>query len=153
MKKYETPEDRAREKMVMKHVAHAMGWKCRQVETMSPYDGELADCRYDPPRVMALIEIKCRFVTRLQYPTLIISAKKIDRGRLLAKQRRLDYMIACRWNDCIGWTRIGMTEVLQRAPIARYDRNDPRDKETGYAMPVERFNVLEAVHELDEVSP
>jgi hypothetical protein len=142
MKKFETEEDRAREKMVMRRVSRALGLKFRQAETFSPFDGEIADCSGAKPVLVALIEVKCRFVRSDQYPTLIVSARKIDRGRMLAARMGLDYIIACRWQDCIGWTKLMHGEPFPREAIARYDRNDPRDREQGYAIPVKRFNIL-----------
>lgn len=144
-RRYETLEDRQREDMVMHRISRSFGWRYRRSEKNSSYDGELADCR-DGIRVMALIEIKCRYTQRNDHAELIVTKKKIDAGVKLAEARGVEYILGVRWMDVTAWMRISSerAKALTVETAGRTDRNDIKDREPCYMIPVDGFTILAA---------
>lgn len=143
---YETLQDRQREDWVMGKIAKSFGpgWGFRRSSKLSSYDGELTELTNFGPRAHALIEVKCRTTKQLDHGMLIVTKKKIDSGIKIATARGLEYILAVRWMDVIAWLRIDRD--LAKAFIiefaGRTDRNDPKDREPCYMIPVHGFTVL-----------
>lgn len=137
---YETLEDRQREDWVMGKIAKSMGLRFRRSQKFSSYDGELAQGPL--LQTIALIEIKCRTTNKNDHTHLIVTKKKIDAGMKIAAGRGLDYMLGVRWMDVIAWMRIETTVDFEVSTAGRTDRNDKKDMEPCYMIPVQGFTDL-----------
>lgn len=141
--RYETPEDRSRERQALRRVAHSMGFKSRPTPPFSVVDGEVADTSNpDVTRLIAVAEVKCRYVMHDRFPELLISKAKIENGLAFAKSCAVEYWLIIQWLDKTGWTKIESLG-FKTAIGGRSDRFDRLDKEWCYLIPIAQFTMLE----------
>ena len=90
-------------------------------------------------------ETKRRFNPSTQYPTLLISKEKIDVGMFIADAQKVRLYLAINWDDGIFWRQLTKDQVAQfKVEMGgRTDRNDAKDIESVYHIPVISFRPLE----------
>lgn len=122
---YETPDDKIREEAVIKEICNVWHCEARALEKNSYMDFEIVT---KDGVVRAICELKCRSNTHDKYPTYMISKMKIERGRMMAKEREVPAILFVHFEDDIMF--LDMSEVPDHTSIGgRSDRNDPLDTE------------------------
>jgi len=134
---YETQEDIQRETAVAAELSRA--WKCDTRKFGKAYTLDYELLRDN--EVVALCEIKCRFVSWDTYDTYMISIQKIKEARKIADSRRLPAFIVVHYEDDIRFFHVNM-EPDWTEQGGRTDRDDPMDIEEVAHYKTERLTSI-----------
>lgn len=121
---YETREDLQRETAVVRELCKA--WKCSSRKFGQAYTLDYELLRDE--KVVALCEIKCRFVESNHYKTYMISVNKLTEARRISENRGLPAFVVVHYLDDIKFFNIN-EEPDYIAEGGRTDRDDPMDIE------------------------
>jgi len=102
---YETEADLSREAGVMQTAAEA--WKCDYLKLPLSYRLDYALLRDE--RLVALAEIRVRFVSVMQYPTIIFSVMKRATANMLSDQLYVPSLFVVQYDDALRY--IDFTET------------------------------------------
>lgn len=138
--RYETKADLDREAATLKIFCLNMNCTYKKVREIDDYSPDATFWR-DKKRV-AVGEVKVRNCNHDTYKTLIISKAKID--SVFERWTPLPFVLIIHWNDGIYW--VAVTEVSKQhwkiKMAGREDRDDPKDMEPCYDIPIEEFTRL-----------
>lgn len=134
---YETKEDMDRETAVATELCRA--WKCTSRKFGKNYTLDYELLR--DGEVVALCEIKCRFVSHNTYDTYMISVQKIKEAQKIADSRRLPAFIVVHYEDDIRFFHVNM-EPDWTEQGGRTDRGDPMDVEEVAHYKAERLTSI-----------
>lgn len=140
MPRYETKEDLTNEESVAKIFCLNMNCTYKKVKEIDDYSPDVTFWR-DEKRV-AVGEIKVRTNVRNFYPTYLISANKIN--SVNERWSPTPFFLIVRWTDQICWVKVDDDSIRgwQIRMGGREDRNNPKDKELCYLIPVDQFTRL-----------
>jgi len=138
MPRYETKGDRTNEDGVAKIFCLNMNCTYKKVKEIDDYSPDVSFWR-SGERV-AIGEIKCRTCSRSDYTTYMISKAKVD--GLIERWHPLPVFLIVRWEgDGVWWRQLdeGSTANWWVAEGGRRDRNDKKDIEQCYHIPIGEF--------------
>jgi hypothetical protein len=138
--RYETAHDRINEEDVAKIFCLNMNCTHRKIREIDDYSPDVSFWR-DGRRV-AVGEIKCRKYTKDRFQTYLISANKVD--SLIERWHPTPIFLIVRWTDRIGWIRLTESDALvwTQEIAGRKDRDEPKDQEFCYMIPIRQFKRL-----------
>tara|TARA_R110000868_G_scaffold261331_3_gene519437 strand:+ start:11080 stop:11466 length:387 start_codon:yes stop_codon:yes gene_type:complete len=122
----------------MDHIARTLNAKPRALTHEFPVNYAL----YKNGRLITLVEVKCRRTAMWQFPTLIMSTRKLDRAYELAERSGVPLMVVTKWADNLGYLRV---RDPYRYPVktgGRTDRGDEQDIEALYDIPIGKFKLF-----------
>lgn len=101
-------------------------WRAYFHKLPKSYHVDWMVCRNN--QTVAFAELKCRQNTRFAYPTFMISLAKWMRGKELAREAKVPFIIIVNWTDGTFFLKV------QDQPVTygfggRKDRNDSQDME------------------------
>lgn len=131
---YESSKDLANENEVAKDISKSTGYVFHKLKIAYHVDWLILD--KDKPKYVA--EVKRRFNQSIKYPTLMISLQKWMKGKEMAKEMRIPFVLIIKWDDGVFWYKAGSSQVTYGFG-GRYDRNDSQDQEPMVFIPVEKF--------------
>ena len=138
---YQTNQDKINQEDVLKRIAYSCACDYTPSNTVTdPYDGSLTH----NGKPIALVEVKCRNISRQAYSTFKIDKSKIDKLHTIATQNQLPAYLAVRFNDALG---VLGTDIIQARAIVseffRKDRNDVNDRDVAYEFSNDLWKVIE----------
>lgn len=94
-------------------------------------------------KIVGFAELKCRKVTKNQYPTYLIGLSKIIYAKNINQSCQKPVILFVKWADCAGWVRLDDPELkFDLAMGGRKDRNDWQDIEPICFIPVSEFTIM-----------
>jgi len=135
--RYETAEDRRRERGVFDAIASAYNCQYQLAEDLAPFDGALHDSDGD---VKALVEIKTRTNAHDKYPTYMLSATKCRNLFGIAQSYGVPALLLVCFTDGVYATKL--KAEYSTGVGGRYDRNDAYDVEQCVYIPIEQFKIV-----------
>lgn len=135
--RYETVEDRSRERGVFDAVAVTYNCQYQLAEDFAPYDGVLQD---GDGNTKALIEIKTRTNPHDKYPTYMLSATKYRNLFDIAETHGIPALLLVCFTDGVYATKLKAEYATGTG--GRYDRNDAYDVEQCVYIPIEQFKIV-----------
>jgi len=139
-KAYQTNDDKARQGEMISTLARL--WNFDPVD-----QGEFAVIDYKCVRdgkLVGFLEIKSKFCLFNDYSTYLCTCKDIDTGLSLAKENKVPFIIAVKWNDFWGYLNVRHNNYPSRRS-GQMNRNDPNDYMTMcYLIPMTEFKVIQA---------
>lgn len=138
---YEQIEDRERQGQIAAELCQA--WDLADVFPLPTHS--CADyLLLDRNSGLSLAELKCRSVSSLHYPTLILSRQKVLRIIACADALSLPFYLIVQWLDGIFWQQLVGSDLLMLKVTrgGRVDRQDAGDMETVYEIPTASFKPL-----------
>ena len=143
--KYETPEDKSRQREVAEWYAKS-GWgvygrrndiTVKHTPELETHDAEL----YQEGKLIELVEIKCRTVPRETYQTYMLSQRKHSALLHLSSQKHVPASLLVKFTDGLYRCYLpAKTYVSGRG--GRADRDDPLDNEEVVYIPLVLFAEL-----------
>lgn len=130
---YESAKDLANELQVSS--ALAIKWDCNFFKMPMSYHVDWMIMK-DKPKAFA--ELKCRNNQIGRYPTFLLSLSKWMKGKDLAKEVGIPFLIIVRWTDGVFYHEAGSSEVTYGVG-GRRDREDAADVEPVVLIPIEKF--------------
>jgi hypothetical protein len=132
---YESQTDLSNEKDVASYLSDK--WNCLFQKLPISYnvDWLLIDTTEKPK---AFAELKCRNNESTKYPTLLLSLSKWMKGKELAKELNIPFIVIVRWTNGVYFHVAGKHEVKYGFG-GRRDRNDLQDVEPIVLIPTETF--------------
>lgn len=138
--RYEKKEDLINEDGVAKVFCLHMNCTYKKVREIDDYSPDVSFYRDD--KRVAVGEIKCRTCDHEEYGTYLISAAKLD--GIMSRWTPIPIVLIVRWTDGIYW--VAVTERAasswKKALGGRTDRDDPKDVEACYRIPISQFTML-----------
>jgi len=133
---YETPEDRAQERSVGRHLSKAWGV---DIWSFTPHTttGDLLLGREN--ELKAICEVKTRNNPIAQYETYIISRNKLERISQAAETFNTKGLLVVRFDDCLCWHDAQAALDYPTEVGGRYDRGDHNDIELMVHIPIEKL--------------
>jgi hypothetical protein len=130
---YETDKDRANQSSMIPLIETIWGMEVKELERLVPFDFELGNRQ-------AFVEYKRRNITRSQYPTIMLSMKKLAHAKAVWPT---PVYFLVQWNDGTGWVQL-RSEFAKDARLGGRTRatRDQGDIETVAHIPTELFNVV-----------
>jgi len=123
--RYETQQDRDNETLVQGVIER---WaKCTLYKT--PAQDHLDWKAFRDGKLVAIIEFKKRSNPRLQYPTYMVSKKKIDRGMARSKELSVPFIFIVQWTDGLHYLTMNDDTPMTVGQGGRVDRGDQFDIE------------------------
>lgn len=135
---YEGKDDMSREAVFSRLVAEKFNCTLVKMPKLSGVDF----CISSDGELAGFLEVKVRTNRRQQYPTYMISAKKIAMAESLMSAFGLPTVLAVRWSDSWGHTDLNGLPQEYVSFGGRKDRNDPQDMEPVFLIPMSRFSVI-----------
>lgn len=134
---YESPADLQNEKDVVEKLTQSWGIIFHKLPMSYHIDWLMV--KDGNPRGFA--ELKCRRNDRQKYPTFMISLAKWMRGKELAHELSIPFIIIVRWNDGIFFHKAGTSPVTFGFG-GRSDRGDSQDVEPVVYIGTEHFQKI-----------
>jgi hypothetical protein len=135
--KYETAQDLIEESETAKILDEYFGVSCVKLQAIAyiidfamVVDGE----------IISWAEAKRCHRKFNAKPHWSVSLNKIVHGLAYARATRLPFMVAVKWDDCVGYTNVDYVPFTKMG--GRYDRNDPLDIEPMAHFPNEQFQII-----------
>lgn len=143
--RYERGEDLEAEEGVINRFCAMMegqGWRLDHVKlNPAAYRIDYALYESSSRKVELVCEVKRRKVSIAKYPTLILSASKIQAG--MRFEPDTPFYVVIGWDDVIGYMRPAKHSAGMSLYVAgRTDRGDGYDIEPVYCYPIEMFKQL-----------
>lgn len=138
-RRYETEQDRARQRQAIAALCNSFGCDAKASPDLCAWDYEA----FREGKMVGLVEVKCRLCKAEQYPTYMISLRKMHDLRKAGEQRGIPVVLLVAWADCIGF--VGVETAIGAGLVAhggRKDRSDPADLEPMLHIPIRLFNPL-----------
>lgn len=135
---YETPETERSEVAAADAIGNCLN--CAVLRNKKFYPADYSFVR--DGKTMAFGEIKVRRNVRNRYPTLFISAEKVARCRVLARESGVKFLLFVWWLDGLFWLDATSSMPAQVTTGGRTDRGDPSDIEPLVHFPVTDFILL-----------
>jgi hypothetical protein len=139
---YETATDRDREANIIGRFMVLSGLSKQDILIRATPPGTAWDYSlFSGNEIVGLVEIKTRFVSSTTYPTLILSARKVDALLSFTSPNgtnSLPVILLVQYTDGLFWTPLNRI-LLDSCPIqtgGRTDRGDSKDIEPVYHIPV-----------------
>lgn len=130
---YETAEDRVNQSRIIPIMETIWGLDVEELEKLAPFDFELGNRE-------AFVEYKRRNITRSQYPTIMLSMKKLAHAKAVWPT---PVYFLVEWNDGTGWIQLRSEFVKDVRTGGRTKATrDHGDIETVSHIPTELFNVV-----------
>lgn len=136
--RYETEADRENAARVINHIAQTLGRRVKPLSNELPVNFAL----YNNTKMVKVVDVRCRRTAMWQYPTVIMSQRRLDRAYEFAQRNGVDLMIVVRWLDHIGFLKIDDPRRFPRKIGGRTDRMDAADIEALYHVPVGEFKIF-----------
>ena len=135
--RYETRGDLLNEEGVAKIFCLNMNCTYKKVREIDDYSPDVTFWR--SKKRVAVGEIKVRTNNKNHYPTYLISASKIN--SLNERWSPTPFFLIVKWTDEIGWVKVDDDSIRgwKIKTGGREDRNNPKDKELCYLIPIEQF--------------
>ena len=133
---YESEQDLFRERQLAVKAERA--WRCQMVKQSKFNQFDYAAVR--DGRVVAFIEMRNRSTPFEKYPTMILSANKMQAAQSMHLATGLPCLFLVQWTDATGFV-----SMLNQYPVimgGRTDRNDPADIEALSSIPIGDFTLL-----------
>lgn len=131
---YESKEDLANEKEVANFLSSKTGFVFHKLKIAYHVDWLVMD--KGKPKYVA--EIKRRFNPSTEYPTLMLSLQKWMKGKEMAAEMNIEFVLIIKWNDGLFSYKAEKDGVTYGFG-GRYDRDDPQDQEPMVFIPVSKF--------------
>ena len=131
---YESSKDLANEKEVAGLLSARHGYVFHKLKIAYHVDWLVMD--EGKPKYVA--EIKRRFNQSIKYPTLMISLHKWMKGKEMAREMRIPFVLIIRWDEGVFWYKEGTSKVTYGFG-GRYDREDSQDQEPMVFIQVDKF--------------
>lgn len=135
--RYETDGDRGRESDFSRLISQKFKCTLAKMPDLSGVDF----CAIRDGRVVGFIETKIRSNPHWQYPTYMISLKKLDTASAAMGALNVPTVLAVRWSD--AWGYVSLSDMTDHASAigGRVDRADPQDMEPVALIPMSRFTI------------
>ena len=131
---YESNKDLANEKEVASILSAKNGYVFHKLKIAYHVDWLIME--NGKPKYVA--EIKRRFNPSNQYPTLMLSLQKWMKGKEMAAEMNIPFVLIIRWDDGLFFYKTGSSTVTYGFG-GRYDRDDSQDQEPMVFIPVDKF--------------
>lgn len=136
--RYETHQDRENAARVINKIARKIQRQVKPLSNEHPVNFAL----YNGGRLVKFVDVRCRRNTMWQYPTVMMSQRRLDRALQFAKQHGVALMVVVEWKDRLGYLRVDSTDKFERKMGGRSDRMDEADIEQLYYVPVGAFKLF-----------
>lgn len=133
---YESEQDLFNERQLAVKAERA--WRCEMVKQSKFNQFDYAAVR--DGRVVAFVEMRVRSTPLRKYPTMILSANKLQAAQAMHMATGLPCLFLVQWTDVAGFV-----SMLNQYPVimgGRTDRGDPADIEALATIPTEDFVLL-----------
>jgi len=139
--RYETVDDRQRQREVISYLSAATGTTAVETPPLTHWDYEMVR----DGRVLALVEVKVRKCSRTTYPTFMVSEGKATtlRDQAIAAGCAGGFLV--NWIDAAGWLRIDTLapDGWSVGSGGRFDRGDAMDVERVVRFPIDGFRFID----------
>lgn len=136
--RYESQRDRDNAARIMQHIGKVLKAKPEALSHEYPVNYAL----YKHGKLMTLVEVKCRNVRMWEFPTLIMSVRKLGKAAEFARQHKVPLMVVTKWSDKLGYVRVNDPSIYTTKTGGRTDRGDTQDIERLYEIPIGSFKLF-----------
>lgn len=131
---YENNKDLANEKEVAGLLSAKNGYVFHKLKIAYHVDWLIME--KGKPKYVA--EIKRRLNPSNKYPTLMLSLQKWMKGKEMAAEMNIPFVLIIKWDDGVFFYKASSSEVTYGFG-GRYDRDDSQDQEPMVFIPVDKF--------------